>query len=76
MTAVKGGAKDMPPLDPFIDIDMLELDVDDALTVDSFPESGHVEVNYRNIDSDSDYDYDDENEDEENNTDFVRTTTL
>ena len=41
------------------------------LTVNSFPELGHMDVNERNIDSDSEFEYseevDEEGEEEENN---------
>ena len=54
LRAVKEGAHNLPTLDPFDDIEPLETSVEDMLTVNSFPEPGHMDVNERNIDSDSD----------------------
>ena len=52
----------MPTLDPFADIDPLETSAEDMLTVNSFPEPGHIDVNERNIDSDSEFEYEDEDD--------------
>lgn len=68
--AVKEGARNLLMLDPFADIDPLETGVEDIITVDSFPEPGHIDVIERNIDSESEFEYqeeDDEDSEEDEN---------
>ena len=69
LRAVEEGANNLPTLDPFADLEplALETNVEEMLTINSFPEPGHMDVNERNIDSDSEFEYeeDDENSEEE-----------
>ena len=58
-------------VDPFEDLEPLTTNDDTALTTKTFPESGHPEVNIRDIDSDSEYEYDLIDEEDRNAFDFI-----
>jgi len=69
--AVEQGMDKLPTLDPFEDLEPLTTNDDTALTTKTFPESGHPEVNIRDIDSDSEYEYDLIDEEDRNAFDFI-----